>query len=212
MKNDDFSTLICNHEPKYITPIGAANKNIGEVKYFCADRGGAANFKGEAVINFTGTPNIPQILNIPELAEHIDDSYEEVVIAWPDYGFPKVKPTFWKALHKYLSSKNWKRVCLHCAGGHGRTGTAISALLIAVERWRVQHAVRYVRKNYCWRAVETAIQCDYLCTLDEELNGRKIKESEIPESSSVIAARKSKEETDENLDRIINAHFDQIKK
>lgn len=53
-----------------------------------------------------------------------------------------------------------KKVHLGCIGGHGRTGTVLSAL---VARFLGRKdAIEYVRKNYCEKAVESKVQVDFL--------------------------------------------------
>lgn len=184
----------CYHLPEEVAEVEG-------VCYYCADKDGVSDFEGDVVLNFTGHPNVPH-LDIPELAQHVNDIYKEIVIAWPDLGIPRVKPTFWHALHSYIVSQGWKNVCIHCEGGHGRTGTAMSALLISLGGWSISEAVGYVRTMYCEKAVETPDQCDYLCELDEALNGRKIRVEDIPIPSVIIEAekaRKAKEINDKKL-------------
>ncbi|MFA5024157.1 MAG: protein-tyrosine phosphatase family protein [Patescibacteria group bacterium] len=170
----------CYHSPEEVI-------KIDDVHYYCADKNGVSEFKGDAVINLTGRPNVPH-LNIPELDVHVNKTYEELVVSWPDFGVPKVKATFWQALHDYISSKKWIKVCIHCEGGHGRTGTAICSLLISTCGWDAMSTVEYVRDIFCEKLVETPEQCAYLCELDEEVNNRNIEEKDIPVSSMVLLA------------------------
>jgi len=181
MMYEDF----CYHMPEEVAEI----EGIG---YYCADKNGVSDFEGDVVINLTGNPNIPQI-NIPELAKHVAAPYKEIVVAWPDFSIPRVKPTFWMALHTYIEKQGWKSVCIHCAGGHGRTGTAMAAILIGVAGQSMPNAVGYVRELFCDKAVETPEQCKYLCTLDEYLNKRKTDPKDMPEPSMIICARKAQD-------------------
>lgn len=52
-----------------------------------------------------------------------------------------------------------KKVHVGCIGGHGRTGLVLSA--IAAELGE-KDAIRYVRENYCKKAVETQEQVEFL--------------------------------------------------
>jgi hypothetical protein len=59
------------------------------------------------------------------------------------------------------------KVHVGCVGGHGRTGTVLSALVAARIARGVEIAVDgdvigYVRTNYCKKAVETAAQVEFL--------------------------------------------------
>lgn len=53
-----------------------------------------------------------------------------------------------------------KKIHMGCIGGHGRTGTALAALVSEMDV--SDDAIAYVRKNYCERAVESAAQVDFL--------------------------------------------------
>lgn len=46
-----------------------------------------------------------------------------------------------------------------CIGGHGRTGTFLSAL---VSEYGEQDAISHVRQHYCHKAVESQVQTDFL--------------------------------------------------
>jgi len=48
----------------------------------------------------------------------------------------------------------WDPVEIACAGGHGRTGTALACLAV-LDGVPSREAVRYVRAHYAARAVET---------------------------------------------------------
>jgi hypothetical protein len=169
----------CYHSPKMVIKIDG-------IDYWCSDRHGAIEFNGDAIINLTGVPNIPQLSHIPSLAAQVDTSCEEIVIAWPDYGVPKVKRYFWRALHDYCKQKQYQNVCFHCAGGHGRTGTALAAMVISILPLNVIAAIKLIRKKGCWRMIETPDQCEYLWNLDRENNDSGVIEADIPLSSIMI--------------------------
>lgn len=164
--------MMCNHFPKIVI-------KIGEVEYWSCNKRNANEFDGDAVINLTGVPDVAQFSNIPELQAHVDKTFEEIIIAWPDFSLPRVRITFWEALHNYCVKKNWKRVCIHCEAGHGRTGTALSALLISLERMNVIQAISLVRANGCKEMVETPEQFIYLWQLDNAINGSNLSEEDL---------------------------------
>ena len=170
----------CYHEPVEILRVNG-------VGYYGADKNGVLSFDGNAVLNLSGHRNIPQ-LNIPELDAEVEEPYKEIMVAWPDFGVPSVKPTFWLALHKYIRSQGWVNVCAHCVGGHGRTGTALVSLSMVLDGKGLAEAVNMVRSVYCKDAVETPDQIEYLCGLYTELSG-VVNIKDIPLSSMEIAAR-----------------------
>lgn len=53
-----------------------------------------------------------------------------------------------------------KKVHIGCIGGHGRTGTVLSALVSVM--MDEKNAIGYVRKHYCQKAVESAAQIEFL--------------------------------------------------
>lgn len=170
----------CRHYP---TLIG----NIDEVTYYCSDEDGAGSFTGPLIVNLTGVKRIISPADVPvELWEHIETGTKEIVIPWADFGLPKVKNSFWQALHSYIKDNGWDEVCIHCEGGHGRTGTAMASIMIVNIGWSAKEAVEYLRNNYCKDVVETSEQCEYLCMLDTEYNDRQIKEDEAPIASFYI--------------------------
>lgn len=86
----------------------------------------------------------------------------EFLFEIPDMGVPKDVSEF-KVLINHL--EKWVRAGLKvhvgCIGGHGRTGTVLSALVSQMLP-EVEDAIGYVRKNYCERAVESREQVEYL--------------------------------------------------
>jgi len=177
----------CRHEPKKV-------KSIDGISYYGASQDGALEFDGELMINFTRQSDIPSVMNVPELACYVEINFEEIMVPWPDFSVPLVDPDFWRALHNYVMRKNWEHVCFHCEAGHGRTGTALCSMLIALCGYSALDAVGHVRSIYCEEAVETWEQSTYLQELDEYFNDRKIVEEDCPVPAMVIAMQKREEE------------------
>lgn len=192
-----YYTLRCSHGP---TAVYAINSVI----YHGADFRGVSSFNGELVINFTSQPNIHSSLaQIPELAQHLVLPYKELMVPWPDMGVPCVKPEFWQALHKYIQDNKYEHVCFHCQMGHGRTGTALAAMLVANVGYSAKEAVEFVRQEYCKEAVETFSQTSYLQELDTTFNKRSYKEgseeSPVPSSVSIEVDLNSDDGGDANM-------------
>lgn len=156
----------CFHDPEFVMEIDGT-------KYYGSDCRGAKNFLGDAMINFTKVSDLPQKI-IPELREYMDlPTYSEIMIPWPDFGLPGVQINFWEALHEYILEQGWKDVCFHCQAGHGRTGTALATMLIALDHKTPLEALWHVRTKYCEHAIETNGQCDYLVQVDGFYNERE---------------------------------------
>lgn len=161
----------CFHSPKIMF------EHEG-VAYHTADEDGAEEFFGGLVLNLTPKSHTVAAHSIPELASHFNIKFDEIMIPCPDFGLPAVLPSFWLAIHEYAKSKGYEDVCVHCVAGHGRTGTVMSALLIALKGFTIRRAVNLIRKNHCEKAVESERQVDYLRELDLELNGRRPNEND----------------------------------
>jgi len=87
-----------------------------------------------------------------------------VKLDWPDMTAPThVGIRFWMDLVKALPRK----VCIACMGAHGRTGTAIAAILVA-DGMDGDQAIRTVRKEHCPRAIETVEQEQYIRALAQD--------------------------------------------
>jgi hypothetical protein len=78
-------------------------------------------------------------------------------IRWPDFGLPADRAGLEPALSRAWELAATERVEIACAGGRGRTGTALACLAIldGVPR---QQAVAFVRAGYDRHAVETPWQ------------------------------------------------------
>jgi hypothetical protein len=83
--------------------------------------------------------------------------WESRWLRWPDFGLPADAAALVPALAEAWERAESERVELACAGGRGRTGTALACLAIldGVPR---QEAVAFVRAHYDRRAVETPWQ------------------------------------------------------
>lgn len=78
-------------------------------------------------------------------------------VAWPDFRLPRSPEDLRAALVDLLARSATERVELACAGGTGRTGTALACLAV-LDGVPPDDAVRWVRTAYRPRAVETPAQ------------------------------------------------------
>jgi protein-tyrosine phosphatase len=78
-------------------------------------------------------------------------------LRWPDFGLPSDRPATVAALREAWARAATERVEVACAGGHGRTGTALACLAV-LDGVPSGAAVAYVRTHYSPRAVETPWQ------------------------------------------------------
>lgn len=78
-------------------------------------------------------------------------------VRWPDFGLPTSTDDALDALVDAHARAGAERVEIACAGGMGRTGTAL-AVLAALSGIEPDDAVAWVREHYHPRAVETRRQ------------------------------------------------------
>lgn len=89
-------------------------------------------------------------------------STQMVIYPWPDMGLPRDLRRFKRALRWLLEqAAGGRRVEIGCAGGHGRTGSTLAALLI-LQGMSYRAAVRRIRRSYCRDAVESLEQSSML--------------------------------------------------
>ncbi|MFJ9536690.1 protein phosphatase [Streptomyces sp. NPDC101225] len=82
-------------------------------------------------------------------------------IRWPDLRLPSDRAAARAALTEAWERAAGERVEIACAGGRGRTGTALACLAV-LDGVPPGEAVAYVRAHYDRRAVETPWQSRYV--------------------------------------------------
>ncbi|MDP9433454.1 MAG: protein phosphatase [Actinomycetota bacterium] len=82
-------------------------------------------------------------------------------VRWPDWWLPASRDDAHDALVELYRRASRERVEVACAGGQGRTGTALSCLAI-LDGVPAADAVAFVRRRFNPRAVETPWQRRYV--------------------------------------------------
>jgi hypothetical protein len=88
-------------------------------------------------------------------------------VRWPDFRLPTDDDDARDALREVWSRASGERVEIGCAGGRGRTGTALACLAV-IDGVPAADAVDFVRKGYHAHAVETPWQRRYVARFDPE--------------------------------------------
>ncbi|MFI5754607.1 protein-tyrosine phosphatase family protein [Streptomyces sp. NPDC051569] len=78
-------------------------------------------------------------------------------LRWPDFRLPSDRTAAGDALREAWERAGAERVEIACAGGRGRTGTALACLAV-LDGVPNGEAVAYVRRHYAAHAVETPWQ------------------------------------------------------
>ncbi|MFJ8042622.1 protein-tyrosine phosphatase family protein [Kitasatospora sp. NPDC096147] len=82
-------------------------------------------------------------------------------VRWPDFRLPADPAAATEALRTAWRRAGTERVEVACAGGRGRTGTALACLAV-LDGVPADEAVGYVRAHYSPHAVETPWQRRYV--------------------------------------------------
>ncbi|MPZ64950.1 MAG: protein phosphatase [Pseudonocardiaceae bacterium] len=82
-------------------------------------------------------------------------------VRWPDFRLPTDRGDAQDALYEAWRRAASERVEVACAGGRGRTGTALACIAV-LDGVPAREAVAYVRKHYDPRTVETPWQRSYV--------------------------------------------------
>lgn len=90
-----------------------------------------------------------------------DTPWESRWLRWPDFRLPSDRPQAKEILTEAWERADDERVEIACAGGHGRTGTALACIAV-IDGVPAAEAVSFVRQHYDPRAVETPWQRRYV--------------------------------------------------
>ncbi|MEU3991939.1 protein-tyrosine phosphatase family protein [Streptomyces platensis] len=103
----------------------------------------------------------------PDFAVHLlgkqppEVPWESRWLRWPDFRLPSSHSEAQAVLRAAWARADTERVEVACAGGRGRTGTALACLAV-LDGVPAGEAVDFVRRNYDRRAVETPWQKRYV--------------------------------------------------
>ncbi|PSK99284.1 hypothetical protein CLV63_1033 [Murinocardiopsis flavida] len=92
-------------------------------------------------------------------------AWESRWVRWPEFWLPSDRAALADALRQALSRAATDRVEVACAGGRGRTGTALACLAI-LDGVPARDAVAYVREHYSRYSVETPWQRRFVSRFD----------------------------------------------
>jgi hypothetical protein len=82
-------------------------------------------------------------------------------LRWPDFWLPADRPLARRLLREAWERAETGRVEVACAGGRGRTGTALACLAV-LDGVPAEQAVGFIRRHYHPKAVETPWQRRYV--------------------------------------------------
>lgn len=128
-------------------------------------------------------------IDLSDLMNYVYRTPVTVSIDWPDMRTPPLQAKFWTQLLATLP--NECRLLISCVGSHGRTGTAMAALLLAINHGDVVKCVEFVRKYHCDKAVESDSQLKYLTALHAKLRETGENSHPLVDLEAVAASKKA---------------------
>lgn len=193
----------CNHHPAKEPVWEYAPEEGSPYPYqrlFIADAAGMRNHKeefdivldcGDVLSDYYALRGQSLLIGAKSLTEGLEehiigqtDSPKVLKITWADRKAPFLHPSFWPALAQRLEGD----VLINCVGGHGRSGTALVCLMMALNPdYDAYDAIVHLRAMHCPRAIESFEQHEYINLVATFLN-RKANAKDIHTIQSYKAA------------------------
>jgi protein-tyrosine phosphatase len=112
----------------------------------------------------------------PDFGLYLDSRWEPTwpasIVDWEDFGLPSDPDAAAGQIEDaFARAKSGSRVEIGCAGGLGRTGTALACMAV-LAGVPPEGAVAWVRTNYNARAVETVEQQEWVLWFARRRDGR----------------------------------------
>lgn len=177
----------CKHDP--IKPIFEDAER--KIRLFIGDASGARAFKNNFTLVIDGGDVIPDYYVEPYLkgdkrltsllSRFVLESGPRILkIDWDDRKAPRLLAGFWTALVEEMTASGGGDILCCCQGGHGRSGSSIVSLLLALTDYTPKEAIIHLRALHCPRAIESKEQHLYLGLVGESL-GRPNDVEEVEE-------------------------------
>lgn len=163
----------CAHTPGSI-PSAIFERPEGPLKLWVANMSGARTTKdkfefvidaGDIISLYSGNYTSKLLDGDPELVAALNPYGVEIPktrllkIDWNDRAAPDVIPEFWTRLNEII----YGDVMTCCVGGHGRSGTTFTCLLLNnAPDYDALDAIIHLRAVHCPRAIESIVQHEYI--------------------------------------------------
>ncbi|ADH93152.1 protein-tyrosine phosphatase family protein [Arcanobacterium haemolyticum] len=99
----------------------------------------------------------------------ISRANETIAIDWPDYRLPRRSAQALQTLREAWDAAEHQKVEITCAGGVGRTGTAL-AILAVFDGMEPHDAIELVQQEYNPESVESPAQRAFVMDLGSDVN------------------------------------------
>jgi protein-tyrosine phosphatase len=110
-----------------------------------------------------------------------------ISIPWPDFDVPALEPRFWEDMVLTIQGLRDQKVFVHCAHGHGRTGTFLSIIAAKAKVCNPVRCIKWIRTHHCKRAVESVEQIRYIEQVVGVTLNDGVPERETPKSHGLKA-------------------------
>ncbi len=141
---------------------------LRECEIFASTSAYASDLNVDLLLSCTGSNPERKVISAPESYKHLCKyvrSPDAISLPWSDGAAPPVQFNFWIQLLHCLP----KSLGIYCVGSHGRTGTALAALLMCDTELTALQAIAKIREVHCRECVETYAQREYLLDLENYL-------------------------------------------
>ncbi len=116
-------------------------------------------------MSITFKPFIKKMPDFISIGSVTDQKPDELLLDWPDFKSPPlhISMDFWRGVITSAKENGVKRIFCCCMAGQGRTGTALSSLVMATGAiTHHERAIAFIRYEYSSHAVESSVQEQYL--------------------------------------------------
>lgn len=173
-------SAFCKHDPTPLPVFSHKPKAGGQVDLYIADSFGARSHQGEFDVLIDGGSVIPVSRADPKLegdypmtndlqrfVRQEKTANKLIHLDWDDRQAPPVYVEFWPALVVKLEAeaaalKRPLKVLTICQGGHGRSGSSLTILMMLWSDYSPLDAITHLRAIHCPRAIESKVQHEYL--------------------------------------------------
>lgn len=124
------------------------------------------HFDEHADVSVVLTTSVGNRFGAPKV---ISDAEETLSIDWPDFRLPRRPAQAHQTLREIWERAAQERVEITCAGGVGRTGTAL-AILAVLDGMEPDEAIEFVRENYNPKSCETRAQRAFVLDMGADAN------------------------------------------
>lgn len=105
---------------------------------------------------------VKQFRSVPDSFNLSEINVQEIWLEQSNGTAPKLSRDTWQTIWNQARDQKFKRIVFTCTGGHGRSPTAMAAMMQSVGDCSYETALEHIRNQYCQYVPETKTQLEYL--------------------------------------------------